>query len=61
MDLKSIGQFGGARDVMARGEIGVQTTLRRGEFVVLGQSEVVGGGLDGPLFFIVHWPEAQTR
>jgi hypothetical protein len=61
MDLKSTGQFGGARDVMARGEIRVQTTLRRGEFVVLGQSEVVGGGLDGPLFFIVYWPEAQAR
>jgi hypothetical protein len=34
----------------------VGTSLRRGEFVVLGQSELVGGGLDGPVFFIVHWP-----
>jgi hypothetical protein len=37
--------------------ISVRTPLRGGEFVVLGQSEVVGGGLDGPVFFIVHWPE----
>jgi hypothetical protein len=36
--------------------IEVGTSLRRGEFVVLGQSELVGGGLDGPVFFIVHWP-----
>lgn len=34
----------------------VGTSLRRGEFVVLGQSELVGGGFDGPVFFIVHWP-----
>jgi hypothetical protein len=39
------------------GNIRVQTALRRGEFVVLGQSEVIGGGLDGPVFFIVHWPK----
>ncbi|HEX7237226.1 MAG TPA: hypothetical protein VF405_09710 [Gammaproteobacteria bacterium] len=41
--------------------IEVGTSLRRGEFVVLGQSELVGGGLDGPVFFIVHWPEARSR
>jgi hypothetical protein len=39
----------------------VGTSLRRGEYVVLGQSEVAGGGLDGPVFFIVHWPEARAR
>lgn len=39
----------------------VGTSLRRGEFVVLGQSQLAGGGLDGPVFFIVHWPEARTR
>ena len=39
----------------------VGTSLRRGEFVVLGQSELVGGGLDGPVFFIVHWPGPQGR
>ena len=39
----------------------VGTSLRRGEFVVLGQSELAGGGLDGPVFFIVHWPEARAR
>ena len=59
--LGGAGQLGSARDVNVRGEIEVQTTLRRGEFVVLGQSELVGGGLDGPVFFIVHWPEAQAR
>jgi len=37
-------------------KIEVGTSLRRGEFVVLGQSELVGGGFDGPVFFIVHWP-----
>lgn len=37
--------------------IEVGTSLRRGEFVVLGQSEIVGGGLDGPVFFIVNWPD----
>ena len=39
------------------GSIAVRTALQRGEFVVLGQSEVTGGGLDGPVFFIVHWPD----
>jgi hypothetical protein len=39
------------------GTISVRTALRRGEFVVMGQSELVGGGLDGPVFFIVNWPE----
>jgi len=39
----------------------VTTALRRGEFVVLGQNELAGGGLDGPVFFIVHWPEARAR
>ena len=60
MTLRSIGQLG-TPEAEVRGEISVQTTLRRGEFVVLGQSELVGGGLDGPVFFIVHWPEAGTR
>jgi hypothetical protein len=41
--------------------IQVGTSLRRGEYVVLGQSELVGGGFDGPVFFIVHWPEARAR
>ena len=39
------------------GSIEVRTALRRGEFVVLGQSELAGRGVDGPVFFIVHWPE----
>lgn len=39
------------------GDLRVRTTLRRGEFVVLGESEVKSGDLDGPVFFIVHWPE----
>ena len=43
------------------GKVEVRTTLRRGEFVVHGQGEYVGGGLDGPVFFIVHWPAATTR
>jgi hypothetical protein len=44
----------GAQDI---GSIEVHTALRRGEFVVLGQSELVGGENGGPVFFIVHWPE----
>jgi hypothetical protein len=39
------------------GSIEVHTGLRRGEFVVLGQSELVGGEYGGPVFFIVHWPD----
>ena len=54
------------------GSVTVRTALRRGEFVVLGQSELVssgadgvvltqsalvGSGADGPVFFIVHWPD----
>lgn len=45
----------------APNQVSVGTSLRRGEFVVLGQSELVGGGLDGPVFFVVHWPEARAR
>jgi hypothetical protein len=55
------------------GSVSVRTALRRDEFVVLGQSELVGAGADGvvlsqsalgadgPVFFIVHWPEAPAR
>jgi hypothetical protein len=39
------------------GDLRVRTPLRRGDFVVLGQSEVDEGGFDGPVFFVVHWPE----
>jgi hypothetical protein len=37
------------------GTLEVRTTLQRGEFVVLGESAVQGGGLEGPVFYIVHW------
>jgi hypothetical protein len=39
------------------GELEVRATLQRGEFVVLGESTLQAGGLDGTLFYIVHWPE----
>jgi hypothetical protein len=40
------------------GEVELRTTLRRGEFVVLGESQVLqGDALDGPVFYIVHWAE----
>lgn len=39
------------------GSVSVRTALRRGEFVVLGQSELASQGFDGPVFFIVYWPE----
>jgi hypothetical protein len=35
----------------------VTTTLKRGEFVVLGGNELQGAGMQGPVFFIVNWPE----
>jgi hypothetical protein len=37
----------------------VDAALGRGEFLVLGESTVRGGGLDGTLFYIVHWPEDE--
>jgi hypothetical protein len=39
------------------GELEVTTPLKRGEFVVLGDSTQQGGGVDGTFFYIVHWPE----
>ena len=36
--------------------LSVRTSLRRGEFVVLGESYVrFAGGDEGPVFYIVHW------
>lgn len=43
------------------GGLTVRTALQRGEFVVLGQSELVGSDVAGPVFLIVHWPEAGAR
>jgi hypothetical protein len=39
------------------GSLDVRTSLRRGEFVVLGESHVQfgAGGGEGPVFYIVHW------
>jgi hypothetical protein len=42
------------------GDLSLRTTLQRGEFVVLGESYLVAGGvdgrgIDGPVFYIVHW------
>lgn len=37
------------------GEVELRTTLKRGEFVVLGESQAQIGTLDGPVFYIVHW------
>jgi hypothetical protein len=40
------------------GKLSLRTSIRRGEFVVLGASEVRGfDNLDGLVFYIVHWPE----
>lgn len=39
------------------GNLRLSTTLKRGEFVVLGENHVQAGQLDGPVFFIVHWEE----
>ncbi len=53
-----IGTFNG-------GELDLRATLRRGEFVVLGESYFQSGAIEpgpgpviaGPLFYIVHWEE----
>lgn len=39
--------------------IAVGATLARGEFLVLAESTLQSGGLDGTLFYIVHWPETE--
>jgi hypothetical protein len=39
------------------GDLAVRTSLKRGEFVVLGENQVLGGGLNGFVFYIVHWAE----
>jgi hypothetical protein len=39
------------------GQLNVRTSLKRGEFVVLGENTQQGGDLDGTLFYIVNWPE----
>jgi len=39
------------------GEIALRTTLRRGEFVVLGESHLQTSAFDGPVFYIVHWEQ----
>jgi hypothetical protein len=41
----------------AVGELEVRTSLKRGEFVVLGESTQQGNTTNGTLFYIVHWPE----
>jgi hypothetical protein len=41
----------------AVGELDVRTSLKRGEFVVLGESTQQGNTTNGTLFYIVHWPE----
>jgi hypothetical protein len=42
------------------GSLSIHTSLRRGEFVVLGEGElqeILGGGVQRLVFYIVHWPE----
>jgi hypothetical protein len=39
------------------GNLRLSTTLKRGEFVVLGENHVQAGQIDGPVFFIVHWEQ----
>ncbi len=41
------------------GTLKVRTGLQRGEFVVLGESTLQGSGLDGPVFYIVHWADNE--
>ena len=37
------------------GNLTVRTPLQRGEFVVLGESALQTEGIDGPVFYVVHW------
>lgn len=39
------------------GSLTLRTSLKRGEFVVLGESQLQGGRFDGLVFYIVHWSE----
>jgi hypothetical protein len=39
------------------GDLALRTTLRRGEFIVVGESEVQTLSLKGAIFYIVHWQE----
>ncbi len=62
IDLRLTGIGGPDEDtaILPIGSVSVQTSLRRGEFVVLGEGQVNGRqspGLDGLVFYIVHWPE----
>jgi hypothetical protein len=44
-----------ADDSFDIGDLTIQTTLQRGEFVVLGENQMQSSGLEGPVFYIVHW------
>jgi hypothetical protein len=60
IEMNLQGRLAPGADDVSIGSITVRTPLRRGEFVVLGQGELVGDAA-GPVFFIVHWPQAQAR
>lgn len=61
IDLHLTGIGGPDEDIalLSIGSLSVRTSLRRGEFVVLGESEHQGQGtgIDGLVFYIVHWAE----
>jgi hypothetical protein len=41
------------------GNINLNVTLERGEFLVLGESTVRTFQLDGTLFYVAHWPASE--
>jgi hypothetical protein len=43
--------------ILEVGDLALRTTLQRGEFVVLGESDFKTLNLAGPVFYIVHWNE----
>ena len=58
--LTGLGTPDGDMALLHIGSLSVHTSLRRGEFVVLGEGELherQGAGFDGVVFYIVHWPE----
>jgi hypothetical protein len=48
-----------ADDAFHVGTLKVQTSIQGGEFLVLGESAAQGGGLNGSVFYIVHWAATE--
>jgi hypothetical protein len=58
-DIRMLAQSSRPEDRFRVGDLVVRTTLHRGEFVVIGEGELQEGGIEGQVFYIVHWPENE--